>query len=179
MNGHRPPLSLPAALEALLFVADEPVETAELARALDISAPALRGQLEALAESLRTRGLRLQHQGTKVQMVTAPEAAPFIEQFFGARAEQRLSAAALETLAIIAYKQPITRPHVEALRGVDSGRAIATLRARGLVEEVGRAESVGRPVLLGTTMQFLEYFGLEHPADLPPLPGDPGGRETL
>lgn len=170
MNGHQPAPSLGAALEALLFVADEPVDVAELARALEISIPATRGQIEALAEALQARGLRVQQHGTKVQMVTAPETGPFIERFRGARAEQRLSGAALETLAIIAYKQPITRPQIEALRGVDCIRAIATLRGRGLVEEVGRAESVGRPVLLGTTMQFLEYFGLERPTDLPPLP---------
>jgi segregation and condensation protein B len=170
VNGNGPTPSPAAALEALLFVADEPVELAELARALDVSLAAARGLLEALSESLRGRGLRIQRQGSRVQMVTAPECGPVIERFLGARHEQRLSPAALETLAIIAYKQPVTRPQIEAIRGVDSGRAIATLRARELVADVGRGETVGRPVLLGTTMRFLEHFGLEHPADLPPLP---------
>ena len=163
---------LAAALEALLFVADTPVEVAELARGLDVSVAATRGLLESLAEALRSRGLRLQWHGAQVQLVTAPEAGPYIERFLGGRGEQRLSPAALETLAIIAYKQPITRPHIEAIRGVDSGRAIATLRARELVEEVGRAETAGRPALFGTTMRFLEYFGLERPSDLPPLHED-------
>ncbi len=170
MNGQQPDVTAGAILEALLFVADEPVEIAELARVLTVSQAATRGQLEALADLLHTRGLRLQWNGTRVQMVTAPEAGPYIERFLGARAEQRLSAAALEALAIIAYKQPVTRAAIEAIRGVDSGRAIATLRARELVDEVGRAETVGRPLLFGTTMRFLEHFGLERPSDLPPLP---------
>lgn len=169
MNGQAPAITPAAALEALLFVADEPAEIAELARALEISAAATRGLLESLAQALRGRGLRLQWLGSRVQMVTAPEAGPYIERFLGGHGDGRLSGAALETLAIIAYKQPVTRPQIEAIRGVDSGRAILTLRARALVEEVGRAETVGRPVLLGTTMRFLEYFGLERPEDLPPL----------
>jgi segregation and condensation protein B len=173
VNGNGSAASPLAALEALLFLADEPVELADLARALEVHLATARGLVEALAESLRGRGLRVQRLGTRVQLVTAPECGPYIERFLGARNEQRLSAAALETLAIIAYKQPISRPQIEAIRGVDSGRAIATLRTRDLIEEVGRAESVGRPVLYGTTMRFLEHFGLEHPADLPPLPGEP------
>lgn len=169
MNGTQPSISLPAALEALLFVADEPVELAELARALDVSIAATRALVDALAESLAGRGLLLQRHEGRVQLVTAPAAGPFIERFLGARTGQRLSVAALETLAIIAYKQPVSRPAIEAIRGVDSARAIATLRARELIDAVGRAESVGRPVLFGTTIHFLEHFGLEHPADLPPL----------
>ena len=169
MNGHQPSITPLAALEALLFVADEPVEIAELARVLTVGMAATRGLLEALADALQGRGLRLQWHGSRVQMVTAPEAGPYIERFLGARGEGRLSPAALETLAIIAYKQPITRPQIEAIRGVDSGRAIATLRARELVDEVGRADTVGRPLLLGTTMRFLEHFGLQRPEDLPPL----------
>ena len=169
MNGHGPDITTEAALEALLFVADEPAAIADLARGLALSEQETRELLARLAAALRGRGLRLQWQGERVQLVTAAEAGPYIERFLRGGSEQRLSHAALETLAIIAYKQPVTRSGIEAIRGVDCGRAIATLRARGLVEEVGRAESVGRPVLFGTTMRFLEYFGLEHPADLPPL----------
>jgi segregation and condensation protein B len=172
VNGQRPAIPMTVALEALLFVAEGPVEIADLARGLGVSVAATRALLESLAEALRGRGVRLQRQGTTVQMVTAPEAGPYVERFLGTRAGGRLSHAALETLAIIAYKQPITRPQIEAIRGVDSGRAIQTLRARDLVEEVGRAETVGRPVLLGTTMRFLEHFGLERPSDLPPLGDD-------
>ncbi len=171
MNGHSPNISHLAALEALLFVAEGPAELADLARGLDVSVAAVRGLLDELASVLGGgRGLRLQRHGARVQLVTAPEAAAAIERFLGGRSEQRLSHAALETLAIIAYRQPVSRPQIEAIRGVDCGRALATLRARELVEEVGRAEGPGRPLLYGTTMRFLEHFGLQHPDDLPPLP---------
>lgn len=174
MNGNGDGISLVAVLEALLFVADEPVEIADLARGLGVGAAETRALLGALAEALRGRGLQLQWQGARVQMVTVAAAGPHIERFLGGGSAQRLSTAALETLAIVAYKQPITRAGVEAIRGVDCGRALSTLRARDLVEEVGRAEAVGRPVLYGTTIRFLEYFGLQHPADLPPLPESGG-----
>ena len=170
MNGHGAGGELLAALEAVLFVAEEPVELSELARALDVSIPAVRGLVDRLAEQCATRGLRIQRQGTRAQLVTAAEVGAYVHRFVGARSEQRLSPAALETLAIVAYRQPITRPALEAIRGVSCDHAIATLRARGLIEEVGRAEGVGRPVLFGTTMKFLEHFGLTNPADLPPLP---------
>ena len=170
MNGHTPGGELPAALEAILFVAEEPVELAELARALEVSVAAVRGLVDRLAEGYAGRGLRVQRQGTRVRLVTAPQVGTYVDRFVGARAEQRLSSAALETLAIIAYRQPVTRPAIEAIRGVNCDQAIATLRARGLIEEVGRAEGVGRPVLFGTTMRFLEHFGLSDPAELPPLP---------
>jgi segregation and condensation protein B len=97
-----------------------------------------------------------------------------VERFLGLEGRTRLSAAGLETLAIIAYKQPVTRAAVEAVRGVNSDGAIASLIARGLVEEVGKAPGPGRPGLLGTTIRFLEHFGLNNPADLPPLPATNG-----
>jgi segregation and condensation protein B len=168
-NGHHSP-DLMCALEAILFVADEPVEIAELARTLAVSMSATRGLVDRLAEQCTGRGIRVQRQGTRVQLVTAPEAGTFVHRFLGARSEQRLSPAALETLAIIAYRQPVTRPALEAIRGVNCDHAIATLKARGLVEEVGRADGAGRPVLFGTTMAFLQHFGLSHPSELPPLP---------
>jgi segregation and condensation protein B len=170
VNGHQPAVDLVNAVEALLYVADEPVELSEIGRALEVSVAAVRGLVDRLAERCTEGGLRVQMQGTRVQLVTAPEAGVYVRRFLGARSEQRLSPAALETLAIIAYQQPITRPALEAVRGVNCDHAIATLRARGLIEEVGRAESVGRPVLFGTTITFLEHFGLTNPADLPPLP---------
>lgn len=162
-------LSPTAALEALLFVAGQPVGLGELARALELGAEAVRQHLAELEAALLGRGLRLQRHGERVQLVTAPEAGPFIERFLGGQSEARLSQAALETLAIVAYKQPVTRAQVEAIRGVDCGRALATLRARELIEEVGRADGPGRPALYSTTMRFLEYFGLRHPGELPPL----------
>jgi hypothetical protein len=107
-----------------------------------------------------------------VQLVTDPDFGPYVERFLGLESRQRLSGAALESLAIIAYKQPMTRAGVEQVRGVNSDGAIGSLIARGLVEEVGRAPGPGRPALLGTTLRFLEHFGLGKPSDLPPLPAN-------
>jgi segregation and condensation protein B len=166
-----PPADLVGAVESLLFVAEEPVEPAALAAGLNVSVAAVEQALVCLTEACRERGIRVQTGHGRVQLISAPEFGPYVERFLGSAAEQRLSGAALETLAIIAYRQPVTRSAVDAIRGVNSERALATLRARCLVEEVGRAETVGRPVLFGTTMRFLEYFGLERPDDLPPLSG--------
>ena len=162
--------SLRLIVESLLFVADEPVEVAHLARITQARVEDVAAAIEALATDCQKRGMRLQRTGSAVQLVTAPEAAPYVERFLGVDEDHRLSHAALETLAIIAYKQPISRAVIEAIRGVNCDRALATLKARGLVTEVGRASSVGRPYLYGTTFRFLEYFGLEKPEDLPPLP---------
>lgn len=129
--------------------------------------------MDALAVQLADRGIRLQRHGDQVQLVTAPEAAPAVERFLGLEGAVRLSSAALETLAVIAYRQPVTRAQIEQVRGVSADRAIATLLAHGLIEEVGRLETVGRPALFGTTVEFLEHFGLQSLADLPPLPEEP------
>lgn len=165
---------LPALLEALLFVADHPIDTGYLARAVDVSVVTCEKALDALAEQLREgqRGIRLQRGPEGVQLTSAPEAAPHVERFLGLEANKRLSTAALETLAIIAYRQPITRGQVDAVRGVSSDGAIATLRARGLIEPAGFAAGPGRPMLFRTTQRFLEHFGLERTGQLPALPED-------
>jgi segregation and condensation protein B len=164
------PAELRAILESILFVADEPLDTGAIARSLGVGLAAIEEAVAALSVDCRQRGVRLQQTGSAVQMVTAPETAPYVERFLGLDEDHRLSHAALETLAIIAYKQPITRPAIEAIRGVNCERAVASLCARGLITEVGRAHSAGRPYLFGTTFRFLEHFGLEKPDDLPPLP---------
>ncbi len=164
--------SLPAAIESILFVAEEPVEVAILARALRRQLLDIEVALTELEQRCILGGTRLQRTGDLVQLVTAPEAGPYVERFLGLESRQRLSGAALESLAIIAYKQPITRAGVEQVRGVNSDGAIASLIARGLVEDIGRAPGPGRPALLGTTLRFLEHFGLGKPSDLPPLGPD-------
>jgi segregation and condensation protein B len=175
MNKRLPSLSkdrLPAAIEAILFVADEAVDVSMLARALRRPADAIEGALAELELRCAEGGTRLQRTRDSVQLVTAPDAGPYVERFLGLESRQRLSGAALEALAIIAYKQPMTRAGVEQVRGVNSDAAIASLIARGLVEEIGRAQTPGRPALLGTTLRFLEHFGLTKPGDLPPLPAN-------
>jgi len=173
MNKRLPSLSkdrLPSMIESILFVADEAVEISMLARVLRRPADAIEQALAELELRCAEGGTRLQRTRDAVQLATAPEAGPFIERFLGLESRQRLSGAALESLAIIAYKQPMTRAGVEQIRGVNSDGAIASLIGRGLVEEVGRAQTPGRPALLGTTIRFLEHFGLSNPGDLPALP---------
>ena len=160
---------LPRVIESILFVAEEPVDAASLGRALRRSTGEIEAALLLLAERHSEGGIRLQRTGELVQLVSAPEAGPYVERYLGVESRQRLSAAALEALAIIAYKQPVTRAGIEAVRGVNSDAAIASLIGRGLVEEVSRAPGPGRPALLGTTLKFLEHFGLKDPSDLPPL----------
>src|SRR5437016_2959838 len=117
----------------------------------------------------RARGVRVQRMGDSVRLVSAPASAAAVERFLGVQAPPRLSAAALEALAIIAYRQPITRAQVEAIRGVDSSGVIRALLGRDLIAEAGRLESVGRPILYATTDEFLRQFGLSSLAELPPL----------
>lgn len=167
-----PPAAQPTAvqlIESLLFIAGEPVTVGQLAQALEIAPDAVEIALEQLALACAGRGVRVQRQGDSVQFVSAPEAAKAIERFLGVQAQPRLSTAALEVLAIIAYRQPITRAQVEAIRGVDSSGIIRALLGRDLIAEAGRLESVGRPILYATTGEFLRQFGLTSLAELPPI----------
>ncbi len=161
---------LKLAVESILFVADDPVEIGTLARITESSEQAVEQAVAEIAEESRGRGFRIQRTGTAVQMGSAPEAASYVERFLGVDEDSRLSGASLATLTVIAYKQPITRPELERILGKNCDWGIATLRARGLIAEVGRSPSPGRPYLYGTTFRFLEHFGLEKPSDLPPLP---------
>ncbi len=162
-------LSVAAQVESLLFVADGPASIGRLAEALEVTPGQIERALDDLAAAYVGRGLRLQRVGSRVQLITTPEAAPYVERFLGLEARTRLSQAALETLAIIAYRQPITRPDVEAIRGVSSDSVLRTLLSVGLIEDVGRAPTVGRPILYGTTFEFLQHFGLSGLDELPPL----------
>jgi segregation and condensation protein B len=167
-----PPLPKPATvqlLEALLFIAGEPVAVAELARALEIAPDAVEQALDELAALCAGRGVRVQRHGERAQLVSAPEAATVVERFLGVQSQPRISGAALEVLAIIAYRQPITRAQVEAVRGVDSGGVIRVLLGREMIAEAGRLETVGRPILYATTPEFLRQFGLASLTELPPL----------
>lgn len=172
------PLSLAAIVESLLFVADAPVPVSQLAEAAECEAREIEAALRSLSDSFADRGVRLQRKGSRVQLVTAPQAAPYIERFLGLPISGKLSAAALETLAIIAYRQPITRPQIEAIRGVSSDGVLRTLISKGLIEEVGRLETVGHPILFGTTFEFQQYFGIDSLSDLPPLKTEENGQSA-
>ena len=162
-------LSLSLKLEALLFIAPEPVTTAQLSAALDVAPSVVERGLNELESSLATRGLRLQRNAGRVQLTTAPQLAELIERFLGLEATTHLSRAALETLAIIAYQQPVTRPQIDAIRGVNSDSMLKSLLHKGLILESGRADSPGRPILYSTTPEFLQHFGLNSVLELPPM----------
>src|SRR5574340_1450993 len=162
--------SLDARIEAILFVAPAPVTVTQLAEALQVSVADVEQGLQQLSRALQNgRGLRLQRHEGRYQLTSAPELAEEVEKFLGLEATARLSRAALETLAIVAYRQPITRPGVDASRGVNSDGVIKSLLSKGLINEVGRAEGPGRPILYGSTQDFLQHFGLNSLDDLPPF----------
>ncbi|MBO0781003.1 MAG: SMC-Scp complex subunit ScpB [Ktedonobacteraceae bacterium] len=160
---------LGAAIESLLFVAGRPLERAELRKLLNIADEQLAGALSELEQVLSSqkRGIRLQRLGEQVQLVTAPENAHYVAALLGLPMTAKLTTAALETLAVIAYRQPITRGQIEAVRGVNSDRALASLIQYGLAVEVGRAQTIGRPALFATTPDFLQQFGLTSLEELP------------
>ncbi len=157
-------------LEALLFAATGPVTPGQLAETLERKPGEIEAALKSLHETYQTgRGLSLQWHGGRVQLTTGPQFGPLIEKFLGLEATSRLSRAALETLAIIAYRQPVTRPGVDSIRGVNSDGVMKSLLTKGLVQEMGRAEGPGRPILYGTTTDFLQHFGLSSLEELPPF----------
>ncbi|MBE3596478.1 MAG: SMC-Scp complex subunit ScpB [Hydrogenibacillus sp.] len=163
----------PAALEALLFVAgDEGLTLGQLAAALELPRARVLELIQALKSAYETerRGLQILQSGDVYQLVTRAEVAPYITRLSLTPKSGTLSSSALETLAIIAYRQPITRAEIEEIRGVGSERAIQSLLEKGLIEECGRLQAVGRPILYGTTDRFLRQFGLRSLEDLPPLP---------
>jgi segregation and condensation protein B len=162
-------LPLSVKLEALLFVAAEPVATTQLATALDVAPSVIERGLNELDDSLSSRGLRLQRHAGRVQLTTAPQLAELIERFLGLEATTHLSRAALETLSIIAYQQPVTRPQIDAIRGVNSDSMMKSLLHKGLILETGRADGPGRPILYSTTPEFLQHFGLNSILEMPPL----------
>lgn len=157
------------AIESLLFVSGRPLEYGELRKLLNVDDTNLQRAVRALAEFLeeQRRGIRLQFLGQQVQLVTAPENARYVAALLGLPMTAKLTNAALETLAVIGYRQPITRAQLEAVRGVNSDRALASLVQHGLVAEVGRASTVGRPALFATTSEFLQQFGLTSLEQLP------------
>ena len=162
-------LPLSVKLEAMLFVAAEPVATAQLAVALDVAPSVIERGLNELDAALSSRGLRLQRHAGRVQLTTAPQLAELIERFLGLEATTHLSRAALETLAIIAYQQPVTRPQIDSIRGVNSDSMMKSLLHKGLILETGRADGPGRPILYSTTPEFLQHFGLNSILEMPPL----------
>ncbi len=163
------PPSLVQLVESLLFVAGEPVTLAQLASATEVPPEQVVQALAELETACVARGIRIQRHATGFQFVSAPGSARVVGRFLGVQASGRLSSAALEVLAIIAYRQPLTRAQIDAIRGVDSSGTVRALLARDLIAEAGRLESIGRPILYATTPTFLQQFGLTSLTDLPPI----------
>ncbi|MEC0304514.1 SMC-Scp complex subunit ScpB [Terribacillus saccharophilus] len=172
-------------LEGLLFAAgDEGLTKKQLMHALELGVKEVEEELTALKKAYESpdRGLSIMEMKGAYHLTTKSEHAAYHRKLLDSPQNSKLSQAALETLAIIAYKQPITRIEVEEVRGVKSERPIQTLVARGFIEESGRKEGIGRPILYVTTLAFLAYFGLHTLDDLPPLPegtDDPEGAADL
>jgi len=162
-------------LEALLFVAERPLARREIGTLCDLAKDAVDALLGDLEVALRGRGVRLVAVGERVELATAPEAGALIARYVGGDGG-RLSASALETLAIVAYRQPVTRGVIERIRGVDSDYVVRSLLHKRLVVEQGRADSPGRPILYGTGFDFMERFGLTSLDELPPLDADVAAR---
>lgn len=163
-------------IEALLFVAgDEGMTAKQLAQYIEVEVMDIEAglsELQSQYEEEASRGITLKELAGMYQLTTKPDVADTLKKLIENPTNQVLTAASLEVLAIIAYKQPITRAELEDIRGVKSERPIATLVSRALVQEVGRAEGTGRAILYGTTKEFLNYFGLKNIQELPPLPED-------
>jgi segregation and condensation protein B len=156
-------------IESVLFVAEKPVSIKELAGITGFMVSDLQTALKELEIEYNERGIRLIRKGEYFSLVSAPECADCVSKYLNEELRHDLSPAALETLAIITYKQPITRMEVEEIRGVNSDQTLRNLLIRGLVDEVGRKETIGRPILYGTTMEFIQYFGLTSEENIPKI----------
>jgi len=175
-DGPPPGPELEALIEALLLVAPQPATAEELARGAGVPVDQVEAALTAL-EHRSGQGWVVQRHRDTVQLASSPRFAAYVRRFLGLDRETRLSPAALEALAIVAYQQPVTRAEIEAVRGVDCSGVLATLHGRGLIEAVGRLPTVGNPIQYGTTPDFLRHFGLRSLENLPPL-GEVEGRDA-
>ena len=171
--------NLTAAVEAILFVSGDPVEVDALAHAFNLTTAEMGDALTALADQLALdgRGIRLNRSGGTAYLSINPDYAPQVEAFLQPLKKQPLSQAVLETLSIIAYRQPVTRGDIEAVRGVKCDYSVSILLNRGLIEERGRRDTLGRPILYGTTDKFLQHFGIERIEDLPEAGALPPAEE--
>jgi segregation and condensation protein B len=162
-------INLCCKVEALLFVASEALSVAQLSELCGAKQADVIETLNELRALYENRGLKLQEFNNRYQITTTPEVSEIIEKMFGLEATAKLSKAALECLAVVAYRQPVTRPGIDAIRGVNSDGVLKSLLSKGLIEEVGRAETPGRPILYGVTDLFLQHFGLDMLSALPPF----------
>ncbi|NTU69646.1 SMC-Scp complex subunit ScpB [bacterium] len=162
-------INIKNAIEAILFVAEKSVNIKEFAQIVGVSSQDIQKEIGLLSEEYKKRGLRLINKGSSYQLISAPEEGPYVARYLNQELKKELGQAALEALAIITYKQPITRVEVEKVRGVNCDAIMRTLQIKGLIEEVSRKDAPGRPILYGTTFEFLQYLGVENIDELPSL----------
>jgi segregation and condensation protein B len=163
-------------VEALLFAAAGTTTVNQIAQSLNVTPLRIERALETLKNTYRQRGIRLQRHQGEIQLTTAPEFADDVEKFLKLESSTRLTQAAIEVLAIVAYEQPVTRPQIDSIRGVNSDSVLKTLLRYGMVAEMGRSEGPGRPILYRTSAEFLQHFGINDLSELPPLlPNDVSG----
>lgn len=162
--------NLVSGIESILFISGVPVQINHLADTFNVTIKDIESNLDILEQDLlQGRGIRLQRFSGRVQLTSSPEFSELVEKYLGIETTSRLSRAALETLSIIAYKNPITRPGIDNIRGVNSDGVVKSLLSKGLIEEMGRTDGPGRPILYGITEEFLQYFGLGSINELPEL----------
>ena len=171
--------SLKGRIEAILFVSGEAVSIKDLSKALMVSEQELKKSLNEISDEYdyEQRGFLLKRFGDRVQLATRPLYAGDVVRLLQPVQQQSLSQAAMETLAVVAYKQPVTRAEVEQVRGVKCDYSLQSLMTKGLIQETGRKDTIGRPILYGTTDEFLSHFGIRGLEDLPPMP-EPGNEGT-
>ena len=169
--------SLKGRIEAILFVAGEAVSIRDLAKALQVDEKGLKAVLKEIGSEYdyEQRGFMLKRFGDKVQLATRPMYSEDVLRLLQPVQQQSLSQAAMETLAVVAYKQPVTRAEVEQIRGVKCDYSLQSLMMKGLIQEAGRKDTIGRPILYATTDKFLSHFGIQRLEDLPPLPETESG----
>lgn len=170
-------------VEAILFVTGEPVLMSDIAKALEVTSGEVAMAVDLLKMDCEDgmRGIVVKRSGDHVQLATRASYAPYVERLLQPVQKQTLSQAAMETLAVIAYKQPVTRGDIEAIRGVKCDYSVMSLMNKGMIQEVGRRETLGRPILYGTTDTFLSHFGLENLGQLPAMPekAEPEGEPLV
>ena len=176
-NREKAESSLKGRIEAILFVAGEAVSIRDLAKALQVDEKGLKAVLKEIGSEYdyEQRGFMLKRFGDKVQLATRPMYSEDVLRLLQPVQQQSLSQAAMETLAVVAYKQPVTRAEVEQIRGVKCDYSLQSLMMKGLIQEAGRKDTIGRPILYATTDTFLSHFGIQGLEDLPPLPETEGG----
>lgn len=159
-------LNLKKTIESLLLVAEKPVTAKEIARLVKTSAQDIEKATFELMKEYEDRGIKIIQKGKYFRMTTDPKSADVVSRFINEELRQEISKAGLETLSIITYKQPVTRADIEEIRGAASDQILRNLAIRGLIQEVGRKNSPGRPILYGTTIEFLQYFGIKSEEEL-------------